>query len=165
MAIDPEGFKKYFDLYYEAIRAFLYYRVGDMTLAEDLAQEAFLRCWEKRSQVKEETVKAYLYTIATNLSINHLKRNAVRLRFLSKQSKPLHFESGEYQLELQEFDEQLKQALSDLPDGQREVFLMNRLESLRYSDIAERLNISVKAVEKRMSKALEFLRGRIKHKV
>lgn len=165
MAIDLEGFKRYFDLYYEAIRAFLYYRVGDMAIAEDLAQEVFVRCWEKREQVKEETIKSYLYTIAANLSINHLKKQSVVMRFISRQPAPVQHEAADFELEMQEFDQQLQQAIGNLTEGQREVFLMNRIENYTYQEIAERLEISVKTVEKRMSKALEYLRTKIKHKV
>jgi len=165
MAIDLQGFKRYFDLYYEAIRAFLYYRIGDMAVAEDLAQEVFMRCWEKKENIKEETIKSYLYTIATNLSINHLKHKSVALRFIVNHDHKTHTTGADFELEMKEFDAHLQQALSDLTDGQREVFLMNRIENMTYQEIADRLSLSVKAVEKRMSKALEFLRQRIKHKV
>jgi RNA polymerase sigma factor (sigma-70 family) len=61
-------------------------------------------------------------------------------------------------LEEQEFKQQLEKAISDLPEGQREVFLLNRIDKKTYREIAEMLGVSVKAIEKRMHKALKALR-------
>lgn len=62
--------------------------------------------------------------------------------------------------------EQLKEnyrlALNGMPEKQRTVFLMSRIENLKYTEIAEKVGISVKAVEKRMTKALEYLRVNLK---
>ena len=61
-----------------------------------------------------------------------------------------------------EFKLRLEQAISELPETQREVFLMNRIDKLTYAEIAERLGVSVKAIEKRMGKALKHMRLKIK---
>jgi RNA polymerase sigma-70 factor (ECF subfamily) len=65
-------------------------------------------------------------------------------------------------MEMSEFKVKLEQAINDLPDGQREAFLMHRIDQMTYKEIAERLEISVKAVEKRIHKALVKLRGKLK---
>ena len=65
-------------------------------------------------------------------------------------------------MEEDEFKTRLEQAISELVPTQREVFLMNRIDKKKYSEIAEELEISVKAVEKRMGKALKILRSKIK---
>ena len=61
-------------------------------------------------------------------------------------------------MEEEEFRKRLEEGISNLPEGQRVVFLMNRIDKKKYREIAEELNISVKAVEKRMHKALVALR-------
>jgi RNA polymerase sigma factor (sigma-70 family) len=66
-----------------------------------------------------------------------------------------------YMIEMQEFDARLQKVLAAIPDGAREVFLMNRIEDMKYREIADRLGISVKAVEKRMSKALQIIREQL----
>jgi len=71
-------------------------------------------------------------------------------------------ENPEFLMETSEFQEYLDQVLESIPEHERVVFLMNRIEQLKYKEIAERLNISVKAVEKRMSKALEVIKQKIK---
>ena len=65
-------------------------------------------------------------------------------------------------METREFENYLNQVLESIPEHERVVFLMNRIEQLKYKEIAERLNISVKAVEKRMSKALVVIKEKIK---
>ena len=62
-------------------------------------------------------------------------------------------------MEFSEFDLTIQQAISKLSEGQREVFLLNRIEKKTYNEIAELLEVSVKAVEKRMHKALVKIRA------
>ncbi len=70
-------FRTIFDLYYETIRSFAYYKTGDVDLADDIVQEVFLKLWSNLKDVKEETVKALLYTIASNTIKNHFKHQKV----------------------------------------------------------------------------------------
>ena len=130
-----------------------------MPLAEDLAQETFLALWQRWDSVREETLASLLYTIAHNLFLNERKHQQVVLRFSQRPQREDDPESPEYLLEAREFHARLEAALSALPEGSREVFLMNRIDRLKYAEIAERLGISVKAVEKRMHQALQALRA------
>ena len=70
-------------------------------------------------------------------------------------------ESPEFLLEEKEFMVKLKKVIADLPEKQREVFLLSRIDKKKYSEISEMLDISVKAVEKRMSQALIRMREQI----
>jgi len=70
-------------------------------------------------------------------------------------------ESPEFLLEEKEFMARLEKVIADLPEKQREVFLLSRIDKKKYSEISEILDISVKAVEKRMSQALITLREQI----
>src|SRR5688572_22638774 len=158
-------FKKVFDLHYDAVKNFLYYKLGDIALAEDLVQEVFLKTWEKRETIRMETVQNLLYTIASHLAINHFKSAKSRFEFELKDQPHITQESPQYEIEKDEFARQLEKAIADLPEKQRIVFLMNRIDELTYKEIAERLDLSVKAVEKRMSEALEQLRKTIRRAV
>jgi RNA polymerase sigma-70 factor (ECF subfamily) len=151
-------FKSIFDAYYRPVKNFLYYKLTDIDLAEDISQDVFIRAWDKRDTIVPETAKSYLYKIAHNLAINHF--NSARRRFELKLENhdSRVSESPHYVLEKDEFAERLNKALDNLPEGQRVVFLMNRVDDLTYREIADRLEIGVKAVEKRMQGALESLR-------
>jgi RNA polymerase sigma-70 factor (ECF subfamily) len=163
--LTSQEFERAFDLYYDAVRNYLYYKCGQAELAEDVAQDAFVKVWETRDRIDKNSLKAYLYTIAGNLLINQLKREQLKFKFLNLQTDKKDKVTPEYLLEMQEFDQKLQNALSKIPEGAREVFLMNRVDGLKYHEIGDRLGLSMKAVEKRMSKALSILRGVIDNKI
>ena len=158
-------FKEIFNQYYTPIKNFLYYKCGDVALAEDLTQDVFMKVWDKREEVNHDTVKSYLYTIANNMLLNKLRHDKVVLNFAEKNKDQKNAQSPEYALEEKEFKQKLEQTISNMPEKQREVFLMNRIDELTYKEIAERLELSVKAVEKRMHGALNYLKDKIAHKV
>ncbi|RAW02246.1 RNA polymerase sigma factor [Pseudochryseolinea flava] len=151
-------FKLAFDEYYRPIKNFLYYKLSDIHLAEDITQEVFIKTWDKRDSVMTETIKSYLYKIANNLAINHFNSGKTRFELKLKDHDRTISESPEYVMEKDEFAARLNRAMDNLPEQQRVVFLMNRIDDLTYREIADRLEISVKAVEKRMQNALESLR-------
>jgi RNA polymerase sigma-70 factor (ECF subfamily) len=159
--LSRQEFEQVFDAYYEPIRNFLYYKCSNAELSEDVAQDAFVKLWETRERIDKTSLKAYLYTIAGNLLINQLKRNQLKFKFLNLQTERSDKQTPEYLIEMQEYDQKLQAALSKIPDGAREVFLMNRIDDFKYHEIAERLGLGVKAVEKRMSKALAILRDEL----
>lgn len=156
--IDRRQFEHIFQSHYEAIRNYIYYKSGHIQDAEDIAQEAFMKIWEKRESIIRSTVKPLLYTIAGNLFLNRQQHRNIRLRFALQHDHDGISDSPEFDVEMKEFSERLQDALSALTEKNRTVFLMNRIDKMTYKDIAHALNISVKAVEKRMNKALTHLR-------
>ncbi len=158
-------FRSIFDQHYESIRSFAYYKTGDVDLADDIVQEVFIKLWTNRQNVKDETVKALLYTIATNTIKNHYKHQKVVYNFQKQEASNETSDEADSQLRQDELNKKLQDALAAVPEKAREVFLMNRIEGLTYADIAERLGLSVKAIEKRMSEALSVLRSRISYKI
>ena len=158
-------FKALFDQYYTPIKNFIYYKCGDVDLAEDIAQDTFMKLWEKREEIKIDTVKSYLYTVSNNMFLNQVRHNKVVLGFVEKHTDQKNEQSPEYALEEKEFKEELERVIAGMTEKQREVFLMNRIDDLTYKEIAERLELSVKAVEKRMHGALNYLKEKIHHKI
>jgi len=159
--------REVYDLYFESLRGFLYYKTGDIDLSEDLVQEVFIKLWEKRDDIKKDTVKSLLYTMGTNMMINHFKHNQV---VMSHQGDVVaqnraEFNSPQFILEEKEFEQKLNEVLQSIPEGCREVFLMNRIDKLKYEEIAERLELSVKAIEKRMSKAIGLIKEQLGTKI
>ncbi|WP_353779031.1 RNA polymerase sigma-70 factor [Winogradskyella sp. 3972H.M.0a.05] len=141
---------------------FAYYKCGDTAKAEDIVQEAFIRLWNNCAKVIFEKSKAYLFTVANNLFLNHVQHQKVRLNYQRQATSTSKTnENPEFLMEEKQFMHKLEAAISELTEAQREVFLMNRIDGLTYKTIAETLNISQKAVEKRMHKALVQLREKI----
>ncbi len=151
-------FESVFVEHAENLRNFMYYKSGDFQRSEDLMQDAFSKLWEQCAKVSLEKVKSFLFTVANNKFLNQQKHKKVVLKFEKQAPKPSSSESPQFILEEQEFEKLLLDAIGSLPEGQREVFLMHRIDDLKYREIAELLGISTKAVEKRMHKALVVLR-------
>lgn len=158
-------FKGVFDENYEYIRNYLFYLSGDIKLAEDLVQDVFLRLWEKRSSVKNESVRAFLFTIARNDFLKNRRQNKYDLKFRSTYFEQVENKSPEYLLELKEFDQKLQKAIAGMPEKCRVIYLMNRIDEMTYAEIAGSLKVSIKAVEKQMSKALRILQNELGRKM
>ncbi len=146
----------------EKICYYLYYKYGDMDKAQDIVQDSFAKLWVNCAKILLVAAKSFLYKTANNASINLIIHQKTVLKYQQMPRKNYTNESPEFQMEEREFMERLNRAISGLKEGQREVFLLNRIEKKTYKEIAELLEISVKAVEKRMQLALVILRKKIK---
>jgi len=154
-----EEFKILFDNHFDSIRNYIYYRSGDEELATDIAQESFMKVWEKNIPFDEKPVRSLLYKIASDIFISKYRRDKVAQKYLAKLEPSVDNHSPEKQLQYQELKGTYESALANLSEKQRVVFLMSRNEGLKYQEIADRLELSVKAVEKRMTYALSYLRN------
>ncbi len=155
-----------FDLYYESIRSFAYYKTGDAMLAEDIVQDTFMKLWDKRnSKFHDDTLKAYIYKIADNIIKNHYKHRMVVYNFILNSTPVVSSDPADHRLEQAEFNKLLNETLASVPEKSRVVFLMNRIEKLTYAEIAVRMGLSAKSIEKRMSDALAIIRNRINHRI
>jgi RNA polymerase sigma-70 factor (family 1) len=160
--VTQEQFKLVFDQHFEAIRRYLYFRSGDSTVSSDLAQDTFMKIWERGKELDPERDAALLYKIAGDLFISHLRRIRISREAFSEIEFEMTSDSPESEMQYNELQSNYKKALEKLPEKQRTAFMMSRMENLTYREIAERLSLSVKAVEKRVSAALVILRKEIK---
>ena len=156
--VTKEIFKQCFDRWFDEVRSYITYRCCDEELATDLVQEAFMKVWEKGIAYQEGQTKGLIYKMANELWISYYRKTQsekkYRLNFSFKREK----NETEEQVYYEELKAKYEIALARLPEKRRVVFLMSRMEHLTYQEIAERLDVSVKAVEKRMKLALEELR-------
>ena len=157
-ALTKNEFKQLFDKHFDTIRRYLYYRSGDADLSTDLAQDVFLRLWEKGLDYHERENTGLLYKMAGDEFVSRYRRQKMELNYKKSLSFQIRDASPEDELQYRELQQSYEKALADLPEKQRVVFLMSRMDGLKYYEIAERLKISVKAVEKRMKLALGFLK-------
>lgn len=151
---DPEAFKELYYKYFNKLFRYAYFRTYAEELAGDLIQELFTRVWNNRNNLNpHKSIKAYLYRSLTNIIINNSKLES------NKNISYSDFEETIPGKEL-ELDEKidLRTAISELPDKLKSVYLLSRVEGYKYYEIAEIFGISVKTVEKRMSKTLALLR-------
>ena len=157
-------FASFFKSHAKSLRNFIYYKFGNEAQAQDATQEAFIKLWQNCKEVPLEKAKSYIYTIANNLTLNAISHQKVVLAYeKSKGLSDKSNESPEFLLEETEFKTKLLTAINQLNEAQRVAFLMHRIDGKKYSEIAEELNISIKAVEKRIHLALLELRKEFEH--
>jgi len=153
-----EDFKRLFDSQFDSVRRYILYRSGDADVATDLAQETFLAVWEKRGKVDIKSSKGLLFKIANDLFISVCRKEKLQFEFFKNYTFRFDGHSPEEILVFEQLKSDYEKALKKMPEKQRTVFLMNRAEGLKYHEIAAQSGITVKAVEKRMKLALEFLK-------
>jgi len=151
-------FESIFKKHSKNLHNFLYYKFGEHLNPKDKVQEAFIKLWQNCSKVSPDKAKSFLFTTANNLMLNAVAHQKVVLKYEKRPQKTATIESPEFLLEEKEYHEKLQKALSNLTEAQRVAFLMNRVEGKRFKEIAELLDISTKAVEKRIYGALKKLR-------
>jgi len=130
--------------------------IGEMEEAKSLVHEVFISLWEKFETLPEDTNhRSYLYTAVRNRSLNYIRdrKKLVGLEDISEQGTE---ETNAF--EVRELEKEIELAINTLPEKCRMVFEMSRYEELKYAEIAQKMNISVKTVEAQMSKALSVLR-------
>jgi len=158
---EEKVFQSVFMTYASTIRNYIYYKCGDEYKAADLVQEAFTKLWLKCNDVPFEKAKSFLYKVSNNLFLNDIAHQKVVLNYRSGIHKSHTNENPEFLLEEKQYSKKLQNAINKLTNGQREAFLLNRIDGKKYAEIADILGISVKAVEKRIHGALVSLRKEI----
>jgi len=165
-AIDPTDFEHFVGEQREALVRFLHRRTRSQDDAEDIAQESLTRLIRYRSHAPD-TWGALLYRIALNALNDRGRRAASRhdAQHFSLDDEAMELASAEPSHEQRTASEQdlvaLQRALLRLPGRCRQIYLLNRIEGMTYAEIAEHCSISVKAVEKHVSRALHLLRERL----
>ena len=146
----------------------MYYKCGDMDQAEDLVQNAFVELWKRCADILFKKAKSYIYKACHNSFLNQIAHKKVMMKFEKNVAQnDTNNESPDYLMEVDEFKVKLEMAISDLPSKEREVFLLSRIDKKTYREISDVIGITVKAVERRMSKALLQLRETLgkEHKI
>ncbi|WP_223033018.1 RNA polymerase sigma factor [Hanstruepera marina] len=158
---DENIFSSIFKRHSKDLHNFLYYKYGEKLNPQDKVQEAFVKLWKNCKKVLPEKAKSYLFTVGNNLMLNEVAHQKVVLKFQEVKPKSATHETPQFLMEEKEYMLKLQTAISNLTEAQRTAFLMNRIEGKKHKEIAELLNISTKAVEKRIYSALKQLRQEI----
>ena len=154
-----------FRTYYQPLCNYAYTFVQDRDEAEEIVQSTFLNVWEKRDNLSIHTgVKPYLYAMVRNASLNVLKHEKIKQQHVTMEMAVAErsVESVTRTVMASELETKIYNAMDKLPEQCRLVFKLSRFEELKYSEIAEQLNISIKTVENQMGKALKIMRDQLK---
>lgn len=159
--ISETAFEQVFKSQFKSLHAYACTILKEEAMAEEMVQQVFFKLWEKRAQVNiQQSVNAYLYRSVYNECLNYLKHQKVKK---AHQSHTLYTsgnasDQGARKLVAKELEAKIADALNQLPEQCRTIFQMSRFEELKYREIADKLNLSVKTVENQMGKALKIMR-------
>ncbi len=161
---DEKALEVLFRAHFDGLCRFAMGYVKDEGEAREIVQDAFVNLWEKRETIDpSKPVKSYLSSTVRNKCLNHLrdhKKFSGDLLALENLSADKGYDQPDKLVE-KEISDRIAFAIAELPEKCREVFLLNRHHHLKYQQIADKLEISVKTVETQMSKALQHMRIRL----
>jgi RNA polymerase sigma-70 factor, ECF subfamily len=160
---DERSFEQLFLNYFKPLCSYAFRFTNETEAAEEIVQDFFVRLWEKRMAIEiDSSLNNYMFRSVKNHCLNLIQHNKIKNRYSEKikeASNPT-IEPSQFFIE-PELIEKIEKAISLLPEKRREVFRLSREEGLKYKEIAEKLNISVKTVEAQMGFALKFLREQL----
>ena len=160
---DKDAFNKLFLQYYDRLCQFVGYYIQDTDTVENIVQDLFFKIWINRNTWNfTPNIVSYLYKAARNYSLNYLKNSKIKDKSLDEYSKSFNLsETPEKEFIDREFNDSVHEAINELPEQCRIIFKMNKFDGLKYAEIADIKNISVKTVETQMGRALKYLRKRL----
>lgn len=161
---DEKVFERYFKDNYQRLCRYAFTFMKDKDEAEEIAQNVFVTMWEKRTSLAIETsIDSYLFRAVRNASLNKIKHQKVRQDYSAEQVASSNSVEPSTHLTLKnELQKQINEAIESLPEQCRIIFKLSRFEELKYAEIAEHMNLSIKTVENQMGKALRIMREKLK---
>jgi len=159
---EEEAFASIFRAHYAHLVSAAEAILRERAPAEDVAQDVLLNLWQQREKIVLETsLRPYLFRAVRNRALNQ-----IRHRRIAERSDPVAFPSrtappADRAFMEKELDVALHDAVGKLPERCREVFELSRVHGLKYAEIAQVLDISIKTVETQMGRAIRTLRERL----
>jgi len=161
---NKQSFEQLFRSYYSPLCLFARKYIKDPDDCEEEVQAFFMKLWDKREEIDITTsVKSYLFSSVRNRCLNYIKHQKIRHEYQSEimsTTSESDFSSN-YFMEI-DLIEKIDKSIASLPDRRREIFLLSREQGLKYREIADQLDISIKTVETQMGQALKDLREKLK---
>ncbi|GIZ07557.1 RNA polymerase sigma factor [Flavobacterium sp. UMI-01] len=156
---DEDAFNEIYNRFWDSLYRYAYRIFNDELICEDIVQEVFINLWEKATTVEIQNIEAYLfraikYRVATH--IRDLKFTTTHLEILENIPQ---IESTERVIEYQEFENNVFLEIEKLSPKCKTVFQLSRFDHLSNNEIALKLNISVRTVEKHISDAIKSLKN------
>ncbi len=164
-ALGESEFEDLFRTYFSSLCFFSMKYVSDLDTSKEIVHSIFVKLWEKRNELETGiSLKSYLFTSVHNRSLNYIRD---RKKFRVGEAGDEDFKSSEAGsdlagLEYNELESKIDGLIKGLPEKCRIIFELSRFEGLKYKEIANKLNISIKTVEAQMSKALKILKEGMK---
>jgi RNA polymerase sigma-70 factor (ECF subfamily) len=161
---DEAAFEQVFKTHYKNLHAYAFTMLKDEDEAEEMVQQVFFKLWERSEHLSfSGSIAAYLYRAVHNESLNFIKHQKVKAGHQLHVAYSMKNKSEQPHSKMirKELEHKFREALNELPEQCRTVFQLSRFEDMKYKEIADKLDISVKTVENHMGKALKLLRTKL----
>ena len=157
---DKKVFNEIFKQHYTPLLAYVVTFIGNPNEAKDIVQNSFIILWNKRKKLSDDSsLKNYLFTVARNLYITQYRKKATQLKFFDElKFNALNDRVIEDDTIANERSKRLLVLIEELPPKCKEILLLNKHEGLKYAEISQTLNISIKTVESQMRIAFKKIR-------
>ncbi len=159
---DRQAFRRLFDIYYQRLLNYAFFILESGTDAQEVVSAIFVKVWNQRKTIGDvKNLDSYLYVSIKNQCYNYIRDNR-GLLLQTLDSEEYTFVSSHQNPEKQFLDSELKEkivaAVEELPPKCRLIFRMVREDGMKYAEVAEQLNLSVKTVEVQMGRAYAKMR-------
>jgi RNA polymerase sigma-70 factor, ECF subfamily len=164
---DQKALEYLFSIYFHRLNDFAKHVIKDNDVSQDIVQEVFVKVWDKRAEIRNINLEAFLFRLVRNGCIDYIKQlklvnNRMQEMQISSKCEELYridFVGNEpYLIIEKELKAKIDNTIQKLPDRCREVFILSRIDGMKNKEIAEKLNISIKNVERHMNRALKSFR-------
>ncbi len=159
------AFDQIYEFYSHKLFSFIFKIIKNEAEADDIVQEVFVKIWESRDKLGDyKLLNSYLFTIAYNNSIDLIRKRINSNKYLEHlKNSSVIFTTPSLisEIEYSELNSKVEKLIADLPERQKQVYILHKEKGLTYPEIAEQLGISKNTVENHMVKALKYLRHNI----
>jgi RNA polymerase sigma-70 factor (ECF subfamily) len=162
---DENAFSTLFRDYYKRLYVFAARLVKDLESAENIVQDVFVKLWINKNEINiTRSIKAYLYTAVKNQSLNYLEQNKRLISIDDSLNLPeSNIDSPEENIIKNENYKAIQDAIGELPEKCRRIYLMKKYDDLSYKEISEVLGISINTVKTQMKRALKSLSDKLNY--
>ena len=158
-----EAFVQIFRRYYPDLVFFVSRFIPDMETCEDIVHQAFIKIWANRKFLEIRTsLKTYLVSLVQNLALNEIKHRKVKTLYRNMYHEMIMSLPADEHILYTELNDAVENLFSQLDPEVLETYMLSRSHHLKYTEIAKKLNISVRTVEARISKTIRFLQSNLK---
>lgn len=159
---DYESYKALFERCYGRLLSFVFSLIKDRQAAEDIVQEQFMKLWDCRKTIGEcISVESYLYVMTKNSTINYMKSHNKTVAISNDLPADISYADYDKRIDLSLMKSRLMEVVGMMPPQRRKVFTMCKIDGLSNTEVAKRLGLSVKTVDRHLAIAKSFIKENI----
>jgi RNA polymerase sigma-70 factor (family 1) len=157
---NDDAFSELFNRHWDRVYNMIYSRIRERAVTEEMAQEIFMKLWDKRAELAIDNFSAYLYTCVKHRCINYIESRITRKKHWEhyKIFLPVQDDSTGKTIALNDLREALEKGLNNIPRKSKMIFQLNRFEGQSVKEIAGQMNLSEKAIQYHLTRSVRELR-------